>query len=867
MALKTKTASAPKFFYQRLVLANWLLGEMGFADFEAAKNCLLESDEDERDGLTRWGRAIFTNAPARRVDDATLRDFDGNIARHWEHITRERSAGTHAPQLKYFQYLALLATEIYLDRWFRSHRALREELNDALNFHNTKNGDSLPPYADADLQKLAFWSATGSGKTLLMHVQVLQWLHHAARARDLGWENAPPPLDKIILLTPNERLSVQHRHEAHLSGLPARVLSGQNHNSPLPFGGSAAMLPIETIEISKLGDNASENVIALETLNGHNLLLVDEAHRGLSGSTKDVREWKKRRDELRKNGFCFEYSATFEQVVGTPSSEIAHEYAKCVALDYSYRRFYHDGFGKDFRVFNLPAGEIDGGENWARERYLCACLLQFALQLQAFARSGPHLRAWGFEKPLWIFVGSRVTQGLSESEASDVVEIVRFLADFLNQSAQYRAHLDALLNRQSGLYADGADPFAHAFDALEVRDANAVYQQIVRDVFNAPAGGALRLELLTRADGEIALRVGENAPFGVINVGEAAKLRDRCRTDEKLGALVRDDNALAAPIFAQLGASTCSANLLIGARKFIEGWNSYRVATMGLMNVGRGEGSQIIQLFGRGVRLRGRDGSLQRTQNFAALPATVRRDDVRVLETLQVFGLKSDYMKQWQQAIETAGLPSGEVPHTETIRTRLADFPALMTLTVPAARSFENSGHTVTLGRWHLDGQAQKTLNVQTIKIDLYPKLQALSGASADGAPDVETATQTFGDAQLDWIDWDRVMRVLREMKTTKKTVGFAFGARAVARVLPRFELVSNQSARRVVSWRHGHANFRANARPVAGNAGNLAQKPRRCAVQARQNRMGARQTSIAAVGSRQRSFIDSGIYHHDSAR
>ena len=34
---------------------------------------------------------------------------------------------------------------------------------------------------------------------------------------------------------------------------------------------------------------------------------------------------------------------------------------------------------------------------------------------------------------------------------------------------------------------------------------------------------------------------------------------------------------------------------------------------MGLMNVGKGEGAQIIQLFGRGVRLKGYDLSLKRS--------------------------------------------------------------------------------------------------------------------------------------------------------------------------------------------------------------------------------------------------------------
>ena len=54
--------------------------------------------------------------------------------------------------------------------------------------------------------------------------------------------------------------------------------------------------------------------------------------------------------------------------------------------------------------------------------------------------------------------------------------------------------------------------------------------------------------------------------------------------------------------------------MLIGSKKFTEGWSSWRVSSMGLMNIGRGEGPEIIQLFGRGVRLRGYNTSLKRSR-------------------------------------------------------------------------------------------------------------------------------------------------------------------------------------------------------------------------------------------------------------
>ncbi|MEO0585425.1 MAG: hypothetical protein AAF135_24645, partial [Bacteroidota bacterium] len=77
---------------------------------------------------------------------------------------------------------ALLFTEIYLDRYFRDKNKLLQDLNDFLAAFNdadntdvpNKEGAQLEAFRESDLNKLAFWNATGSGKTLLMHVNIKQ---------------------------------------------------------------------------------------------------------------------------------------------------------------------------------------------------------------------------------------------------------------------------------------------------------------------------------------------------------------------------------------------------------------------------------------------------------------------------------------------------------------------------------------------------------------------------------------------------------------------------------------------------------------------------------------------------------------------
>ena len=52
--------------------------------------------------------------------------------------------------------------------------------------------------------------ATGSGKTLLLHLHYRQFIHYKRE-----------PLDNILLITPNEGLSQQHLEELQASNIPA----------------------------------------------------------------------------------------------------------------------------------------------------------------------------------------------------------------------------------------------------------------------------------------------------------------------------------------------------------------------------------------------------------------------------------------------------------------------------------------------------------------------------------------------------------------------------------------------------------------------------------------------------------------------
>ena len=179
-----------------------------------------------------------------------------------------------------------------------------------------------------------------------------------------------------------------------------------------------------------------------------------------------------------------------------------------------------------------------------------------------------------------------------------------------------------------------------------------LYDRICHTVFHAPTSGGLEIRRIRGKEGEIGLRaVGADQYFGVVYVGDAARLLKLAR--EETPGLVGPEEVIADPLFSTINTRESPITVLVGARRFMEGWNSWRVSSMGLLNIGRTEGSQIIQLFGRGVRLRGRDFSMKRSR---ALPGGNHPRDLPLLETLNIFAVRASYMAKFREYLAAEGV-------------------------------------------------------------------------------------------------------------------------------------------------------------------------------------------------------------------
>lgn len=104
------------------------------------------------DNISKYHQCLSLLINRTEMPNDLLLSYDENIVRHWKAITNRRNADGNVLYPKYFQYLSLLFTEIYLDRYFRNPQKLLADLNDYVKQFNM--GDTPQQRSFGDLFSL-----------------------------------------------------------------------------------------------------------------------------------------------------------------------------------------------------------------------------------------------------------------------------------------------------------------------------------------------------------------------------------------------------------------------------------------------------------------------------------------------------------------------------------------------------------------------------------------------------------------------------------------------------------------------------------------------------------------------------------------
>ncbi|WP_135611139.1 DEAD/DEAH box helicase family protein [Methanococcoides sp. AM1] len=750
-----------------LVLNNYMNKLFGMENFDEFQKIL----KNVEDGFDDEGRSyVFNVLYSQKSINSHLRtkleEYDSNIKEYVDYINIKQETPI---RLKYFQYLSVLFTEIYLDRYFDDPIKLMNGLTpspEEFIHSRKKNKDFNPSFVKKDLKKLAFWMATGAGKTFLLHINYLQFMKYNQGPNKIE-------LDNILLVTPTESLSKQHIEEMQKSSIPCELFRSQNIGPMSQYAGHNV---VKVIDIHKLTDEKKGQgvTIDIESFGQKNLIFVDEGHKGSGGN-----KWKYFREELSKEGFAFEYSATFGQAVAAAnkkdSLDLLHKYGKSIIFDYSYRYFHSDGYGKEFSILNLKDSKYSEP---TKHLVMLANLLTLYEQKVVFEKYFDEIEEYNIEDPLWVFVGSKV-QG--KQNQSDILEVIKFFDLALNNKENWTVdNIKKILSGNSGLKdKNDRDIFLPTYPEQRLgylRDGGytpeVIFKDVLKRIFHSENKAPLYLFNIKNAAGEIALKCGLGEYFGVINIGDDAQF---LKLAEKAGINTNKDE-MGTSLFNDINKKNSNINVLIGAKKFIEGWNSWRVSNMGLLNIGKSEGTQIIQLFGRGVRLRGKNHSLKRSKAVDEYAP----ESLHVLEKLNIFGIEANYMDQFKEYLENEGLPSENY----------VDIPVPIKL---------NTGYLkedllipyVDKKRFRKEDffEVKADENIKQVEVDLMPKIEIIESQENRGiGAQSETKAKVIEHKYLDLLDWSRIYFSLLEFKVAKSWNNMIFSKEVLREIIERNE-------------------------------------------------------------------------------
>ena len=535
--------------------------------------------------------------------------------------------------------------------------------------------------------KLVFWMATGSWKTFMMMINTLQYLKYV---KESG--NPKLKVDNVLVITPNKDLSDQHFAEFNKFGFFCNSLINKDI--------------VKFIEITKFKMNSDGSSYSTKNKNKewtfdalaeygdtNNLILIDEWHKAIQ-SGKESSVQKRIRDAIwiKPNSFTFEYSATYWQAVSNSDDFVKSEYSNSVIWNYSYKFFRDDKYGKDFVLDNektVSSDELD-------ENQMIKILLSHVQQSVIYNtyKSNSAFKEYNIEKPLitifWQKVSNWKSKTASDSEELDVSEVNQFI-NFLWKILQNKidlSQLESVLENNSSklVFAspnstqwnsknitgiDFSSLYSHIESIAKSKwltwtqwtdfKLNYLKELILKFVFELKDEELskiidnnetlfLEVEKMKNNDlKEIWLRVSwQNNYFGLVYVWNPDDIINWIKSFSYIKEGVENNfRTQQDSLFRDINNSWLS--MIVWSKKFIMWWNNYRVSTMGLLEIGIGEGPTIIQVLWRWVRLKWKNNCLKREENefitiFDDKTNSPKDIPIKLLQSLNIIWINANFM-------------------------------------------------------------------------------------------------------------------------------------------------------------------------------------------------------------------------------
>jgi len=508
--------------------------------------------------------------------------------------------------------------------WYREGMSLNDKERDVLNLSLKKMKSGLRalvndffPFDDDEpvidfrhlCNRMGFWMATGSGKTIVL-VKLLELLHFLMRREEI-------PVRDVLFLTFREDLIEQfeatiyefnHAPDSpvHIELKELRDYPEAKREAPGGLLGRDSTLRVFYYRSDNLSDEHKELIVDFHNYDndGRWYVLLDEAHKGDAADSKRKHIF----NILSRAGFLFNFSATFTDPLDLATT----------VHNFNLSEFIERGYGKHVTILKQELAAFRKDQRDYSEEEKRKIVAKSTLLLAFTAKKVRELRtvskdATLYHHPMLLALVNSVNTDDADLKLyfQQILAIGRGEVPRRVWDEAKRELWDELKDKPPFLYEDGrkVEITKEDIESLSVED-------VWRDVYNFESHRGGEIEVLVRPGNkkEIAFKVkASERPFALIKIGDVTGwLKEHLTGFDYIETFDTES------FFKGLNDADSSINILMGSRSFYEGWDSHRPNVINFVNIGTGEDAKkfIMQAVGRGVRVRSWQGARRRFEEL-----------------------------------------------------------------------------------------------------------------------------------------------------------------------------------------------------------------------------------------------------------
>ena len=486
------------------------------------------------------------------------------------------------------------------------------------------------------INRMSFWMATGSGKTLVI-VKLAEILGKLIAEKEL-------PEGDILFLTYRDDLLHQFKkHVEEFNRFSSTKINLKNlreyekvkRESILPFTKNEVTVFYYRSDL--ISDESKEKTVSYKDYdnNGGWYILLDEAHKG----DKDDSKRQIIYSILSRNRFLFNFSATFTD---------PRDFATCV-FKFNLSEFVEQGYGKHIYVSKSDVSAFKGKDDFSaheKQKMVLKALLLLSYinkQVQEIRKINNTL----YHRPLLLTLVNSVNE-----EESDLELFFRELEKVARKEIK-EGLLEQAKDELIREFIKDNPVFEFEGVKFQLKESSISelgYEDILRYVFNAEKPGQIEVLKISSNKNELIFKLTTtDRPFALIKIGDISEW-----LKNKLKGYIISQSFDNESYFMRINQDDSDVNILMGSRSFYEGWDSNRPNVILFINIGVGNEAKkfVLQSIGRGVRIEPIKGKRKRLENLINESIADKQLE-NLFNTIQLNKEVFSKIKEYNSAVET----------------------------------------------------------------------------------------------------------------------------------------------------------------------------------------------------------------------